>query len=209
MKKNQFEEAVRNKGFQKIAGVDEAGRGPLAGPVVAAACILPESLIVDEIDDSKRLKAEKREELYHFLISHPDVVCSIGIVEVDTIDEKNILRASLEAMSHAIDYLAVDPDYVLIDGTHLPDTNIHAQAIVGGDHLSQSIAAASILAKHTRDQVMMNYHRKWPEYAFHEHKGYGTKKHLEALKKYGPSPIHRLTFEPVKSMASNLKCVMA
>jgi ribonuclease HII len=195
-----FEEMGYKKGFKIIAGTDEAGRGPLAGPVVAAACIFPRHLIVEEIKDSKLLTVEKREELYHFLVNYPQIDFGIGIVENDRIDEINILQASLEAMEIAVKQLKTNPDYLLVDGVQLPKTEILSKGIIKGDKQSQSIGAASILAKYTRDQIMIKHHGKWPQYGFDQHKGYGTKKHLEALTKHGPCPIHRRSFEPIKSM---------
>ena len=195
-----FEESAYNAGRRIIAGVDEAGRGPLAGPVVAAACILPRGLQIDGIDDSKKLTPEKREELYHVLTTHPDIHYGIGILESVVIDKINILQATLKAMALAVGELKVEPDYLLIDGNHLPPTHIAAKAVIKGDSRSLSIGAASIIAKHHRDILMKQFHEKYPHYGFDRHKGYGTKGHVEALRAYGPCPIHRTSFDPVRSL---------
>lgn len=198
--KTHFEERAYQKGHRLIAGVDEAGRGPLAGPVVAAACILPNGLILEGVDDSKKLTPEKREELFHIITSHADIMFGIGIVESDQIDEMNILQASLHAMDLAVQNLPEKPDYLLIDGNHLPPTRIAAQTVIKGDSHSQSIGAASIIAKYTRDSLMIELHAEYPMYGFDQHKGYGTKMHVEAIKLHGPCPVHRRSFEPVKSL---------
>ena len=198
--RTEFEEYAYRAGRRFIAGVDEAGRGPLAGPVVAAACILPRNLQIQGIDDSKKLDFKKRAELYALLMDHPDVMIGIGIVENAHIDRINILRATLEAMAEAVSNLPIEPDYLLIDGNHLPPTHIASKAVIKGDARSLSIGAASIIAKHKRDLLMIAYHEEYPHYGFKKHKGYGTKMHLEALKKHGPTPIHRRSFEPVKSL---------
>lgn len=197
----EIEEMTYSEGYQIIAGVDEAGRGPLAGPVVAAACILSRGLIIEGVDDSKKLTAEKRKELYKILTEHPEVEFAVGIVHHHRIDAINILQASLEAMSIAVQNLTVSPDFLLIDGNQLPPTTIASKAVIKGDSLSQSIAAASIIAKFTRDTIMVEMHEKWPEYGFNQHFGYATQQHLEAITKHGPCPIHRTSFEPIKSMA--------
>ena len=191
-----FEKRARLSGFQRIAGVDEAGRGPLAGPVVAAACVLPKDTRLFGIDDSKKLSAAERLRLFQEIISLPGVDYGLGIMDVAIIDQVNILQATFMAMVAAISRLNDSPDFLLVDGNQLPPTSIAAEAIVGGDGLSQSIAAASILAKHTRDQLMLLLHEKWPQYGFDQHKGYGTKQHLLALSQHGPCPIHRMTFKP-------------
>lgn len=188
------------EGYQIIAGVDEAGRGPLAGPVVAAACIFPRGLVLEGVDDSKKLSPIKREEIYQILVSHPEIDFAIGVVEQAQIDVINILQASLAAMAIAVKNLIVEPDFLLVDGNHLPPTRIPSKAVVKGDSLSQSIAAASILAKHSRDQMMLQFHLEWPQYGFDKHKGYATRAHLQAIQKHGPCPIHRKSFEPIKSI---------
>ncbi len=191
---NLFEEEARQGGFQHIAGVDEAGRGPLAGPVVAASCIIPQNLFFPGIDDSKKLSAKKRAELFQELTSNSSVIYGIGIISHEEIDKINILQATIQAMLQAIAKLAVTPDILLVDGMKLPSP-IPSKKIIGGDSLSQSIAAASIIAKETRDRIMEEHDRTWPEYGFKDHKGYGTLKHREAIAKYGPCMIHRMSFK--------------
>ncbi len=193
-----YEEMGYQRGHKFIAGIDEAGRGPLAGPVVAAACIFPRGLIIPGIDDSKKLTPEKRSELFHILKEHPESDFAVGIVDNVRIDEINILQATMEAMKLAVVGLTHPPDYLLVDGNQVPDTGILSQAIIKGDSRSQIIGAASIIAKETRDALMKGYGEKWPAYGFGQHKGYGTKLHIEALEKHGPCPIHRLSFAPVR-----------
>ncbi len=183
--------------FKRIVGVDEAGRGPLAGPVVAAACFIPEGRIIPGVDDSKRLSPSERERLYDLLVSDPTLDFGIGIVDVPRIEEINILQATFEAMLIAVSNLKTPPDFLLIDGNRLPKTSIPAKAVVGGDALYQSISAASIIAKQARDILMKGYHLQWPQYGFDQHKGYGTELHLHQLKVHGPTPIHRKTFKGV------------
>lgn len=195
-----FEEKAYEAGRRLIAGIDEAGRGPLAGPVVAAACILPRGLHIEGVDDSKKLLPEQREELYEILTTHPDIFFGIGIVENKEIDKINILRAALQAMALAVKALPVEPDYLLVDGNYLPPTRIAAKAVIKGDSRSLSIGAASIIAKHKRDLLMTAYHETYPQYGFDQHKGYGTKKHIDAIKAHGHCPIHRISFEPIKSL---------
>lgn len=196
-----FEARARAKGFRAIAGVDEAGRGPLAGPVVAAACMLPEGRQFPEIDDSKKLSASLREKLFAELTTDPEIFFGVGIVEPALIDQINILQATLLAMVRAVEALQSTPDYLLVDGIHAPKTAIPCETIVRGDALSWSIGAASIIAKVVRDRKMVELHQEDPRYGFAEHKGYGTAAHLAALQKYGPlKGIHRITYEPIKSM---------
>jgi len=202
-----FEREARSLGYRIIAGVDEAGRGPLAGPLVVASCILPENLSL-EIDDSKKLSPKKRELLYEQITNHPEILYSIIIVDKDRIDELNILRATMHGMKEAVEQLRIAPDFALIDGNQLPPVSIAAKAIVEGDSLSYSIGAASILAKVTRDRLMEEYHLQWPEYGFDKHKGYPTQSHRDILMKLGPSPIHRLSYAPVrKSLEASLLLV--
>lgn len=196
---NRFEEAARKEGYQLICGVDEAGRGPLAGPVVASAVILPPDLYLLGIDDSKKLSKEKREDLFNQIVSHPNITYAIGLIEHDEIDRINIYQATIQAMLLAIGGLEREPDYLLVDGLKLTHPKILSEKIIRGDQLSQSIAAASILAKVTRDRIMCQYHAKWPQYGFDSHKGYPTEKHITALQEFGPCPIHRLTFRGVSS----------
>lgn len=176
-----------------IGGIDEAGRGPLCGPVVAACVILPKDAEILYLNDSKKL-SEKRRELLFPEIKEKAVSFGVGIVENDVIDEINILNATKLAMKKAIDSMNVRPEQLLIDAVHLDDIDIPQVAIIKGDAASVSIAAASVIAKVTRDHIMLEYDKKYPEYGFAHHKGYGTKAHYEALKKYGLTPIHRKTF---------------
>lgn len=200
LKKLTFHERkARRNGFQVIAGVDEAGRGPLAGPVVAAACILPKTPLIPGINDSKKVSPEKREELFQRLTTDPRITFAISIVDAETIDRINILQATIQAMMNAVNELALLPDLLLIDAVRLPHPLIPVTPLIKGDTLSYSIAAASILAKVTRDRLMYKYHEEWPQYGFAEHKGYGTEKHYDAIAKFGPCPMHRLSFEPFKS----------
>lgn len=192
----RYEAEARAQGYRLIAGIDEAGRGPLAGPVVAAACIIPEGIFFEGINDSKQLSPKQRCHLYESLISHPSIVYGIGSSDAREIDEVNIYQATILAMLRAVEALTTHPDYLLVDGMKLPHPTIPVLKIIKGDTLSQSIAAASILAKETRDRLMGEYHERWPEYHFDRHKGYGTEKHLEALSLHGPCPIHRLSFAP-------------
>lgn len=195
-----FEKRATQRGYRQIAGVDEAGRGPLAGPVIAAACILPLDFPVEQINDSKALTPTLRNTLYRQLTEDSRVIFAIGLADVAEIDEINILQATLRAMERAIFALPHLPDYVLVDGPKSPVVPMPCEAIVKGDSLSYSIAAASIIAKVTRDLLLSDeLHKRWPEYGFDQHKGYGTKKHLEAIARHGPCPVHRKTFAPVSS----------
>ncbi len=193
----RFENQELQKGFMKIAGIDEAGRGPLAGPVVSAAVILPLSFSVSGVTDSKKLTPKKREFLYDEIYKH-SLCIGTGIVGELEIDRINILQAALLSMAKAVFDLKIRPDSLLIDGTFNINVNLPQTAIPRGDSLSISIAAASIIAKVTRDRIMKKYHAIYPEYGFLNHKGYPTKAHKGAIKKYGPSPIHRRTFKGVK-----------
>jgi ribonuclease HII len=196
----QIEKHLLRKGYTSIAGVDEAGRGPLAGPVVAAACILPQGFCLSGIDDSKKLDKNIREELYHKIIDSDDIIYGVGIVDANVIDEINILQATLLAMQQAIKALKQLPHYLLIDGNKTPATDIPSLAVVKGDSLSLSIATASIIAKYKRDKIMYEYHKKWPTYDFYNNKGYATKKHVDMLHKHGACDIHRMTFDPLPSI---------
>lgn len=189
------ETLARAKGYRCVAGVDEAGRGPLAGPVLAAACTIPEGIFFGYINDSKLLTSQKRKVLFEQLTTHEGVQFGVGRIEQDEIDRINIYQATLAAMRMAVAQLKEQPDVLLVDGMHLAIEGIHAQRIVQGDRLSQMIAAASIIAKESRDQIMIQYHEVYPEYGFDEHKGYATEKHRAALHKYGPCPLHRRTFK--------------
>ena len=191
---SKFEKECYENGFKNIAGIDEAGRGPLAGPVVAGAVILPKDCLIEGVNDSKKLSEKKREKLYDDIIENA-VAWGVGIVDHTVIDEINILNATRRAMKLAIENLEVKPDYILIDAEKKVDTNgIPYLPIIKGDALSISIGAASILAKVTRDRIMREYDNIFPMYGFEKHKGYGTKAHVEAIKEYGPCMIHRQSF---------------
>lgn len=193
----KFEESALAKGFRVIAGVDEAGRGCLAGPVVAAACILPLTEDFSGVNDSKQLTASQREVFFE-LITEKALAFGFGVVAPDEIDRMNILRASLKAMGLAIENMKQKPDLILVDGRQIiPLLTIQQQPITKGDCLSLSIAAASILAKVKRDTLMQQFAKEYPEYRFDLHKGYGTRIHWEALERFGPTPIHRLSFRGV------------
>lgn len=189
----EFEKVSFNHGYNLIAGLDEAGRGPLAGPVVAAAVILPKNELIKGIDDSKKLSEKKRDELFE-IIQEVAVDIGVGIVDNKTIDKINIFNATKLAMSRAIESMKTKPDFMLIDALELADINIKQKSIIKGDSKSISIAAASIIAKVTRDAILKEYNIEYPEYNFPKHKGYGTKEHYEALKTYGATPIHRTSF---------------
>jgi ribonuclease HII len=194
-----YEEQAYAKGFNSVAGIDEAGRGPLAGPVVAAVCILPRGLLIPRLNDSKKLSPKMRQQLFQYLISHPDIRSGVGVIEPEVIDRVNIYQATILAMWQAVDRLEQLPDCLLVDGMHLEHSSLSAIKIIKGDQLSVSIAAASVIAKETRDRLMHGYHQQWPQYGFDQHKGYGTPQHLAALYEHGPCQIHRLSFDPIKS----------
>lgn len=185
------------KGFVRVAGVDEAGRGPLAGPVMAAAVILPEGVYIQGVDDSKKLSPHKREQLFDVIMSRALSV-GIGVAGPEVIDRVNILQATRLAMLEAVEQLSPQPDYILIDGITTINTTIPQLTVKKGDSLSLSIAAASIIAKVTRDRVMVEMDPVFPGYGLAGHKGYGSARHLEAIRLLGPSPIHRTTFGGVK-----------
>ena len=189
----QIEQSWFERGYQTICGVDEAGRGPLAGPVCAAAVILPPNVQIPGLDDSKKLSDKKRRELFP-IIKEQAIAYGIGFADHTLIDEINILQATFCAMEQAITNLSVKPDLALIDGNRERDFGIPVQTVVHGDSLSASIAAASVLAKVTRDDLMMDLAQQYPQYGFEVHKGYGTKVHYQALEKFGPCPIHRMSF---------------
>src|SRR6266705_3081694 len=193
----RYEKKLRAIGSARIAGIDEAGRGALAGPVVAAAVILPEKFRHRRLNDSKQLSPELREEIYHALISNPDLSWAVGIVDSVEIDRINILRATHKAMRVAIAALSSVPDHVLIDGLPVIPFPFPQTAIIDGDCISMSIAAASVIAKVTRDRMMRDFCARFPQYSFSQHKGYGTELHLLKLHEFGPCPIHRRSFEPV------------
>ena len=189
----QIEQECFDRGFQVICGVDEAGRGPLAGPVCAAAVILPANLEIPGLNDSKKLTDKRRRELFP-IIKEQAIAYGIGLASHEEIDEINILQATYLAMERAIAQLSVKPDMALIDGNRAKDFGIPVRTVVKGDSLSASIAAASILAKVTRDDLMLEAAKAYPQYQFDVHKGYGTKAHYAALTEHGPSSIHRMTF---------------
>jgi ribonuclease HII len=195
----RLEQEAMTRGASRVAGVDEVGRGPLAGPVVAAAVILDPELIPEGLDDSKKLSAKKRQMLAGIIRQTAQV--SIGQASVDEIDYNNILQASLLAMTRAVQGLEIQPDYLLIDGNQTPKgLRMPMQTVVKGDTLSQSIAAASIVAKIWRDQLMVDLAQQHPGYGWETNMGYGSKSHMSALQKYGPTPHHRRSFKPVHNM---------
>ena len=189
----EIEDSLFDQGIGVICGVDEAGRGPLAGPVYAAAVILPRDLEIPGLTDSKKLSDKKRRELFP-IIQEQAVAFGIGVASEKDIDEINILQATFLAMKRALEKLSVRPDLALIDGNRKTDFGVPAKTVVKGDSLSASIAAASILAKVSRDDYMMELAQKYPQYGFVIHKGYGTKAHYQALREFGPSEVHRMTF---------------
>ncbi len=189
----QIEQRYLNEGFQCICGIDEAGRGPLAGPVCAAAVILPPNFVIPGLDDSKKLSDKRRRELFP-IIKESALAYGIGFADEKEIDEINILQATFLAMERAVAALSVKPDLLLIDGNRKKDFGIPAETVVHGDSLSASIAAASVLAKVTRDDLMLEIAEAYPGYGFEIHKGYGTKAHYAALRELGPCPIHRMSF---------------
>lgn len=189
----ETERELKNMGYNLICGVDEAGRGPLAGPVYAAAVILKENFFIEGINDSKKLSEKRREELYDVIVENA-VAYGVFSVNEKRIDEINILNATFEAMNGAVNSLAVQPDFVLIDGNRIKNMTLPHMTVVKGDAKSASIAAASILAKVSRDRYICEMAKKYPEYGFEKHKGYGTAAHNEAILKYGPCEIHRKTF---------------
>src|SRR5215216_520824 len=193
----RYEKKLRITGISCIAGIDEAGRGALAGPVVAAAAILPEKFRHHRLNDSKQLASELREEIYCQLISDPDIRWTVGVVDSLEIDRINILRASHRSMRLAIEALLETPDHVLIDGLPVIPFPLPQTAIIDGDCISLSIAAASVIAKVTRDRIMRDFCAQFPQYCFSQHKGYGTELHLFKLHEFGPCSIHRRSFEPV------------
>jgi len=207
----EFERVLWQQGFNRVAGVDEAGRGPLAGPVVAAAAILPSRWAqsglpreLDGLNDSKQLTETQREKFFAFLISCGEVEFAIAQTDATQIDEINILQATHRAMNEALATLNPPPQHALVDGYAVQTMRVPQTAIVKGDARSYSIAAASVLAKVTRDRLMREFHLQWPEYGFAGHKGYGTAKHLAAIAQFGACPIHRKTFAPLKVKETEL-----
>lgn len=189
----EYEQSAELKGYKAICGVDEAGRGPLAGPVCAAAVILPPNTIIDGVNDSKKLTEKKREALFD-VIKETAVSYSIAYASVEEIESINILNATMLAMKRAVERLDVKADYAMIDGNKMPPLDIDGETIVKGDAKSMSIACASILAKVSRDRLLYEYAKEYPQYQFDKHKGYGTAAHREAILEYGPCPYHRMSF---------------
>ena len=192
----EFESKASHQGFKNIAGIDEAGRGPLAGPVVAAAVIFPSKVNIPGLNDSKKLSANKREELFP-KIQEISVAFGLAVVDQKVIDKINILQAARLAMKQAVETLKITPGLLLIDGNQKIDSTLNQWAIVKGDSRSLSIAAASVLAKVTRDRIMDGYHKLYPQYEFNRHKGYGTRLHRNLIQEHGPCPIHRRTVKGV------------
>ena len=194
----RYERRAYQDGAKLVAGIDEAGRGPLAGPVMAAAVVLPREFHHNTLTDSKLLTARRRDRLFAELTGNPDVFWAVGVSSVEVIDRDNILRATEQAMVAAFNALPCRPDHALIDGWPVRGFPVAQTAIVGGDEKSFSIAAASVIAKVTRDRLMIQLHEQFPQYNFARHKGYGTPEHLAALEQHGPSPVHRQSFAPVR-----------
>ena len=194
----RYEKELYQAGYQTIAGIDEVGRGPLAGPVVAAAVILPPGCKIKGLNDSKKIPKKKHQEIYQAVLDKTLAV-GVGLIDNEIIDQVNIYEATKLAMKEALSKLSLKPDYLLIDAMKL-DVDIPQESIIKGDANSQSIAAASIVAKVTRDKLMTDYDKEFPGYDFAQNAGYGTKSHLQGLERHGVTPIHRKTFEPVKSM---------
>lgn len=188
-----YEKNLHKRGYKSVCGIDEAGRGPLAGPVFAAAVIFPEDVCIEGINDSKKLSEKKRESLFEEIKKNA-LAYSVASASVEEIETLNILRATFLAMKRAVDGLSPSPDFALVDGNRLPDLDVDSLCIIKGDSSSASIAAASILAKVSRDRLMKKYSDQYSEYGFEKHKGYGTKLHVEMIKKFGPCPIHRKSF---------------
>lgn len=203
----KYEKELYKKGITLIGGVDEVGRGPLVGPVVAACVILPVNYKLSGLDDSKKLSEKKREKFYDIIMKDA-IAVGIGVVDAKKIDEINILEASRLAMKLAIENLNVKPEFVLSDAMKLDNIDIPYEAIIHGDSLSLSIAAGSVIAKVTRDRMMYELDEKYPEYGFAQHKGYPTKKHLENLQKYGVLSNYRFTYKPVSDLINKMKVVV-
>ncbi|MDF2549956.1 MAG: ribonuclease [Chlamydiales bacterium] len=196
-----FERELQQQGFSLVAGLDEAGRGPLAGPVVAAACLFDPNCLIDYVDDSKKLSPRMRASIFN-QVKSGSIEYGIGIIDAQTIDQVNIYQATLLAMQEALHALKTKPEALLIDAMPFQSPGLKSIPLIKGDSRSYSIALASIIAKETRDEIMLAYHEKWPAYHFNKHKGYGTKAHMAAIFEYGPCPIHRRSFEPLKSRFS-------
>lgn len=198
-KMSKWEKSYWQENILLVAGIDEAGRGPLAGPVVAAACILKPHIYLPNLNDSKKLSETQRLELFHMITNHPEIIFGIGIASAGEIDQINILQATFLSMKRAVHHLKIQPEVLLIDGNKAPKLPFPMKTIVKGDSLSISIAAASIIAKVTRDEILNKLDATYPEYGFKKHKGYGTKEHLQAIEQFGPCQEHRKTFAPIKN----------
>ncbi len=198
-----LEQMLADKGYETICGVDEVGRGPLAGPVVAAAVIMPPSIAIEGLTDSKKLSPRQRERIFEEIVEM-GLVCAVGVIDHECIDRMNILKASLMAMRKAVMDLKLSPDIILVDGNYpIPNVEQPQFTVVGGDRQCQSISAASIVAKITRDRIMDKYEALFPSFSFAKHKGYPTSEHLEELREHGPSDIHRKSFKPVAELVNN------
>ena len=195
----QHDEDLRQKGFTRIAGIDEAGRGPLAGPVVAAAVVLSEGIRIKRLRDSKKVPEKEREFLFYEILNF-SLDIGVGIVGHEEIDTLNILRATKYAMKYAVEDLSITPDLLVIDALSLPLIPVKQLPLIKGDNKSAAVAAASIIAKFLRDRIMLEFHRQYPHYNFNKHKGYSTREHLDMLRLYGPCPIHRKSFHRVMSL---------
>jgi len=195
----QYDQSLRKQGYVRIAGIDEAGRGPLAGPVVSSAVVLKEGITITGLRDSKRVPEDERTSLF-FAIQDASIDIGIGIVGPEDIDRLNILRATRQSMQIAVEKLSVKPDMLIIDALSLPSVLIRQISPIKAENISASVAAASIIAKYTRDKIMLDYHHEYPMYNFQKHKGYSTKEHMEMLQRYGPCPIHRKSFFRVMSL---------
>jgi ribonuclease HII len=195
----RYDQSLRRQGYLRVAGIDEAGRGPLAGPVVAAAVVLEKDVTIDGLRDSKKVPEEERISLF-FSIRNVAADIGIGIVGPEDIDQLNILRATRQAMEIAVAKLSVTPDMLVIDALSLPSVPIKQRSPIKAESISASVAAASIIAKYTRDKIMIDYHHRYPVYNFQKHKGYSTREHLDMLQRYGPCPIHRKSFFRVMSL---------
>jgi len=193
----RFDESYRERGFEIVAGIDEAGRGPIAGPVVASAVILPPEARFEGLDDSKVVPEKKRQKLFFEIIARALSV-GVGISGVEDIEKLNILGATKHAMKMSVDELVPRPGLLLLDAVSLPDLDMEQSSHIKGDSKSASIAAASIVAKYVRDRLMLRYHQQYPAYGFNRHKGYGTREHMELVRKHGPCPQHRMSFRGVR-----------
>jgi ribonuclease HII len=195
----RYDQSLRKQGYVRIAGIDEAGRGPLAGPVVSSAVVLKEGITITGLRDSKRVPEDERTSLF-FAIQDASIDIGIGIVGPEDIDRLNILRATRQSMKIAVEKLSITPDMLIIDALSLPSVLIRQISPIKAESVSASVAAASIIAKYTRDKIMLDYHHEYPMYNFQKHKGYSTKEHIEMLQRYGPCPIHRKSFFRVMSL---------